>query len=402
MKTIEKEFLPIILGNDINTYSVARAFYEEYKIKSIVLGKYRSGPSNNSKIIDFYDDKKLDNQEVFLKTIDSFADKHPHKKLILLGCGDSYAELIIKNKYNFKNNVIAPYIDESLMNDLIKKNNFYEMCEKHGLDYPRTIIHIKEMGSNYIPPFEFPIIIKPSNSISYWEHEFTGQKKVYKLYELSELKPVLESIYIAGYNDSLIIQEFIPGEDTNLRIMITFSGKDKKVKMMSLARVMLEERTPHGIGNSAMQINEYNEELSLMLKTFLENIGYEGFATFDVKYDYRDNKFKVLEVNLRQGRSNYYVTGAGNNIARYIVDDYIYNKETGFTIANVVKLWTVVPINIGYKYVKDESQVAKIRKLVSQGKVVNPLFLKGDNNIKRLLFLLKSHVSQYYKFKKYY
>ncbi|MCK9218328.1 MAG: ATP-grasp domain-containing protein, partial [Firmicutes bacterium] len=126
MKTIEREFLPIILGNDINTYSVARAFYEEYKIKSIVLGKYRSGPSNNSKIVDFYDDKNLDNQEVFFKTIDSFADKYLHKRLILLGCGDNYAELIIKNKYNFKDNVIAPYIDESLMNDLIKKSKFYE------------------------------------------------------------------------------------------------------------------------------------------------------------------------------------------------------------------------------------------------------------------------------------
>ncbi len=398
----KREFLPIILGNDINTYSVARAFYEEYRIKSIVIGKYKSGPSNNSKIIDFFADKNMDNQEVFKKTIDAFADKFNNKKIILLACGDSYAELIIKNKNSFKKNIIAPYINESLMNDLIKKSKFYEMCDKYNLDYPKTFIHTKDIGADFELPFEYPVILKPSNSISYWENEFQTQKKVYKLYNSEDLKTVLNSIYSAGYNDSLIIQEFIPGEDTNLRIMISFSGKDKKVKLMSLAHVMMEERTPHGIGNSAMQINEYNKDLSYMLKNFLESIGYEGFSTFDVKYDYRDNKFKVLEINLRQGRSNYYVTGAGYNIAKYVVDDYIYNKELGFDIVDVENLWTVVPISIGYKYIKDKNHIAKIKELVKKGKVVNPLFLKGDNNIKRLMFLYKSHFSQFIKFKKYY
>ena len=30
MQFKEREFIPVILGSDINTYSVARAFYEEY------------------------------------------------------------------------------------------------------------------------------------------------------------------------------------------------------------------------------------------------------------------------------------------------------------------------------------------------------------------------------------
>ena len=39
MEFIDQEFIPVILGGDINTYSVARAFYEEYKVKSYVFGK---------------------------------------------------------------------------------------------------------------------------------------------------------------------------------------------------------------------------------------------------------------------------------------------------------------------------------------------------------------------------
>ena len=34
----EREFIPVLLGGDINAYSVARAFYEEYQVKSLVFG----------------------------------------------------------------------------------------------------------------------------------------------------------------------------------------------------------------------------------------------------------------------------------------------------------------------------------------------------------------------------
>ncbi len=401
MNIVEKEFLPVFLGNDINTYSMSRAFYEEYGVKSIVIGKYNIGPSCNSRIIDFRAVQDMGKPEGFLRTVGALAHEFPGKKIILMGCGDDYVELIIRNKSKLGADIITPYVNEELMDSLMTKLKFYQMCDRHDINYPGTFIYDRSMKDDFSLPFGFPVILKPSNGIKYWQHAFPTQHKVYKLDNADKLKSVINEIYEAGYDDRLIIQDFIPGDDSQLRVMICYSGRDKKVKLMSLAHVMLEEHTPHGLGNTAVLTSEYNAELSEMLRRFLDNVGYTGYSTFDVKYDQRDGRFKILEVNLRQGRSNYYVTGAGNNLAKYVVEDYIYGKEQKLEIANARNLWSVIPLKVAFRYVKGDTNLEQMRQLVREKKVINPLYLKGDNKLRRRLFLYKSHMSHYFKFRKY-
>jgi D-aspartate ligase len=401
MKIIEKEFIAVLLGSDINTYSMARAFHEEYKIKSVVIGKYYTGPSFESKITEFYADKNLDEPKIFVKKLNEIAEKYKDKKIILLACGDNYIRQVIENKKKLAKNFIIPYIELSLMEKLIKKEEFYKMCEKYNIDYPNTLIYNKKMGHKFKHNFKYPMILKPSNSVDYFAHEFPGQYKVYTIESEEELHKVIDDIYNAGYTDTLILQDFIPGDDTNMYVMTTYSDKFGKVKLMSLGHTMLEEHTPHGIGNHAVIINEYNEELSLKIKKFLEDIHFVGFANFDIKYDPRDKKFKLFEINVRQGRSNFYVTGAGYNLAKYITEDYIYNKDLGFTIANNEHLWSMIPIKIAYEYVSNEDYIKKMKKLIKDKKFVNPLYYRGDNKIKRILRLKNADKKQFSKYKNF-
>jgi D-aspartate ligase len=397
----EKEFIPVFLGNDINTYSMSRAFYEAYRVKSVVIGKVSTGPSCSSRIVDFRTVSGMGRQETFLKTVNELADANPGKKIFLIGCGDDYVELIIKNKAQLRPNIIAPYVDEPLMRSLLTKLEFYRMCDQHHISYPGTFVYESSMNDNFTLPFGFPVIVKPSNGIRYWAHPFDTQKKVYKLNNLEELKQVIREIYGAGYDDRLIIQDFIPGDDSQLRVMIGYCGQDRKVKLMSLAHVMLEEHTPHGLGNTAVLINEHNAELTSMLCTFLENVGFTGYFTFDIKYDQRDGRYKILEINLRQGRSNYYVTGSGNNLAKYVVEDYIEHRELKLEVANAHNLWTAIPLKVAFHYVKGSENLEEMRRLVREGKVIRPLFMKGDTKPARMWFLYKAQLSHYFKFRKY-
>ncbi len=171
---------------------------------------------------------------------------------------------------------------------------------------------------------------------------------------------------------------------------------------MALGHALLEEHTPQGIGSYVAIINTYDEELLNKFKVFLEEIEYSGFANFDMKYDTRDGKYKLFETNIRQGRSSYFVTASGYNLAKWLVDDVIYNKDMPLTIAKNKFLWIQVPKGIVYKYVKDEQALNEVRQLIKEGKCINSLFYKKDLNIKRYIKLKINMLNHFRKYKKYY
>ena len=186
--------------------------------------------------------------------------------------------------------------------------------------------------------------------------------------------------------DSMIIQDMIPGDDTYMRVLTCYSDQHGKVKMMCLGHTLLEEHTPHGSGNHATIITEYNEEICTKIKAFLEDIGYVGYSNFDIKYDERDGKYKFFEINCRQGRSNYYVTGAGYNIARYFVEDYIFNKDIKFEICQNESLWSVVPIKVAKDYIVSKYHPT-IDRLLREKKFSNSLVYSGEKNLLHKLWV---------------
>lgn len=394
-------FVPLLFAADINVYSVARAFHEEYGIISYCYGKFPSGPCHDSKIIRYTADERVDQQDVFLKTVLDFAAVHSKEKVLLIGCGDSYVQLISENKDRLPENVIAPYIGIDLMNELIHKEKFYELCEQQGVDYPSTFVHRMELENSFQLPFDPPYIVKPSNGIEYWQHSFPTQKKVYKADSMKELCEILGDIYGAGYRDSVIIQDFIPGDDTFMRVLTGYSDHQGQVKLMALGHVLLEEHTPHGLGNHAVILTEENRELSDRFRKLLEALHYVGFSNFDIKYDQRDGKYKVFEINTRQGRSNFYVTGAGANLMKCVVDDWVYHLPLEFHMVTEPSLWMVVPKKVAFAYIKPEKYRREMKELIRRGKLVNPLFYPADRGLMHGVKLWKNQLGHFVKFKKY-
>jgi D-aspartate ligase len=401
---MNKEFLPVILGADINAYSMARLFHMEYNIKSLVVTTSSMSATDNTKILDRMIVKDLHNPDVFIETLIDIGKKYKKLKikLILISCAEAYSNLMVDFKDELYKYYIIPYFtDRKMMDKLFNKDSFYELCEKHGLDYPKTFIYTYKGKEKLNLPFKFPVIAKPSNTITFTEMNFVGKKKAYKLDSKEELELALKQIYDAGYTGEFLIQDYIPGDDTAMFVLNCYSDKNGKVKMMSLGRVLLEEKSPGYIGNYAAIINEENKELMDKVKKFLENIHYVGISNFDIKYDYRDKTYKFFEINLRQGRSSFYVLGSGINLAKLIVDDYINNKELKFTIAKEPFLFLIVPKMLLFKYVNKDYK-DRIKKLIKEKRIVNPFTYNKDFNLKRYLDYSKRKINQFRLFKIYY
>jgi len=374
---MDQPFVPLLLGADINVYSMARAFYEQYGVKTVAYGKYPSGPCYGSRLIDYRVRDRNDEPEVVLSTAREVAAEFPGKKILLLGCGDNYLNAISANLGKYPPDVIAPYVPLEQLEGLIHKERFYQLCEKYGMDYPATFVYKKGMGHDFQLPFSGPFAVKPAESATYWDHPFEGQRKGYVLQTRAEVDAVLDQVYAAGYEDSMIIQDFIPGGDENMRVLTCYSGLDGKVRLMCLGHVLLEEHTRLGVGNHAVIITEPNDALCETFRRFLEDIRFVGFSNFDIKFDPRDGKYKAFEINCRQGRSNYYVTGAGYNLAKFLVEDVVEHKPQELVVAQNRHLWRSIPRKVAYDYIPKRFH-PEMEALEKAGKAVDPLWCPAD------------------------
>lgn len=395
-------FIPIIIGTDINAYNMAISFHEEYGINPVLVGKEPLSFTSLSTIPGAIElNPKLGEKEVFPRFLKEVAKKYKvkDKKLLLVGTNDLYVRLIIENRESLKEDFVFNYIHEELMNNLLLKKNFYALCAEHGIDAPATYFHSCATGAKFMDEVMFPVIIKPSNGVQYYKHPFEGMQKVYKVNSYDEIQQVITTIKNSGYEDDLIIQDFIPGDDTYMWDSVFYINSKGNTELITFGQVVLQEHTVTAIGNYTAVITRYNEEMMLKLKGFLEALHYVGYANFDLKYDHRDGKFKVFEVNIRQGRSSYYITSCGHNLAKNIVDDLIFDTEKPLTLLKEDFLFTVVPKTVLKKFVSNKQVNKDVRKLLKAGKYANPLFYKKDRSFKRKLYLFLRQVNYYKKYK---
>lgn len=397
----------LIMGTDINAYYMSRCYHELTGKKADIIGN-RAMPYtdiSNSIII-----KDFNNKENFIKALTEYGEKNKDYEILLIATSDLYVKLVAEEKSLLEKYYVFNYPDIELVNNLLVKEKFYDIYKDMGLDMPKTYIYLcnKNEDINKIKKYfnEYPIIIKPSDGVEYHSLDDTTLAKVYKIHSEEELEKIIKKIENAGYNKNLIIQEFIPGDDSALFDSVFYVGKDKKAKLATFAQIGLQEHTPTGIGNCTVLVNGYDEhgykeEIVYKLKEFIEKIGYQGFAEFDIKYDVRDNKYKVLEINPRQSRSGYYLTACGYNLVKYLIDDLIKNKNMEFKIIKEKYVLSFVPKIVIKKYIKNNKLKKEIIKLIKNKKIVNPIDYKKDKNIKRKLYVFYRKFNYIKKYKKY-
>ncbi len=400
----KKDYLPIILGSDENAYGTARLFSEFCPEKPLMLCTRQLVPTMYSHLCRVELIPDFDKETVFPSALLRVLHREQaaYEKFVVISCSDYYTNMLSRHFAEFEGLIANPYLSPDLLVTLDTKDRFYALCEKHGMDYPKTVVAEPEQRLRVAEelPFSFPIVVKPenSNAYEYLHCQFEGKQKVFFFQSKEEYLQMVRSMNTSDYRGKLILQEFIPGGDDAMRVMNSYSDPQATVRMMCLGQPVLEYYDPKTAGNYAAILTRSDPEVYRRLQQFLQEIGYVGFCNIDMKYDRNTGRYVLFEINPRLGRSSFCVRSAGYNMMKILVDDVIYHRPQECTFSQTTGLWSNVPRGILRKYVKDP----QLQKELRRHKILHTLYLWSDMSLKRLYRISRYYFAQYRSFRKYY
>ncbi len=386
MKNARKPIMPVLLGGDLNAYSVALSFMKCYRVTSHAFMPYRCGATSFSRFIKPHVVKDITKISVATEVLLSFACENSKYELYLIPCSDVYVALLqkIKGLLSGFYNISLP--ETRLWKKLKDKKVFYSMLAEDGIPYPSSAFlnGNTKIDKKDLTGLTFPLVLKPSDSAEYWLHPFSDMRKVYFPKSRWEAMQIAEKIFSSGYTGDIILQRLIEGG--TIRVFTTYSNKEGRVVAGVLGEVVLEEKGMTSYGNHSAIITLPTDALCDRLVEFLNRKKYVGFANFDIIVN--DTGSYVLEINTRQGRSCDYLRGAGINLAELIVEGGKPNN-TGFLYNEIY--WHYYPHKTVLRYCDNTSKVEAINTLYNTDREFSPYKNSYGGIMQKYYAIIHSH-----------
>ncbi|MFI2751860.1 carboxylate--amine ligase [Cellulomonas sp. P22] len=395
----------VVLGGDVGGYSLARAFHEAYGGRTIVVSTVPTVPLRYSRIVENVVASRMDEPEEVLGVLQEIADRNPDRALLLLGTADWHVRTIAALRDRLPAAYVVPYVEMHVLDRVTSKVAFAALCAEHGVDHPTTVVHdVRGLVMPDTSGLQFPVVAKPEDATGYHRVDFPGKRKVYPdVADEAELHALLAQVRDAGYTGSFLIQDRIPGDDTGMRVLTTYSDRSGRVRFASFGHVLLEEHTPGALGNPVGIITDRDDAVVAQAVRLLEVIGWTGFANFDLKYDPRDGRTVFFELNPRLGRSHAYVTASGHNTAQMYVREYVEGLDPldGPDVwAQEQHLTSLVPATVLLRYLPSTLR-ALVRRLIRRGRASNPLWYHAERDPRRWAVVALAQANHLRKFRQH-
>jgi predicted ATP-grasp superfamily ATP-dependent carboligase len=286
---MRKDSCALILGGHVNGYSIIQELSEK-KIEDIILFGYsRELASYSNKIRKFV---------LIDKTPESIYDEikklhSEYRKIVIFPTDDLQLENLQEIHSKISSFCFLPFNPENLQACLDKYTQ-YTYCEKLGIPYPKTMYIQEKKDLENIENIQFPILLKPSKRYDLRTKVFRNMK-IDSLEDLKRIKKDMEDYLGAGIK--FIASEIIPGSENCLYGYVAY--RDMKGKILNEWTGKKLAQYPDGFGVFSSASNEAPEEVLIQGKILLEGMDIKGIAEPEFKYDFRDKKYKLTEINLR-------------------------------------------------------------------------------------------------------
>ena len=215
------------------------------------------------------------------------------RRPILVPTTDRGAIWVAENARALRTVFRFPYVDSTLARLLCDKGHMQELARRSGVPTAQSVVpRSKDDVERFLDSAVFPVMVKATDGerlrsrLGATKFIIQSRRDLLELYARAEDRE----------EPNLLIQEFIPGEDwmfegyfdQNSRCLFGVTGK--KIR-----------RFPVNTGVTSLGVCLRNETVERTTTEFMRTIGYQGILDIGYRYDLRDGRYKVLDVNPRIG-----------------------------------------------------------------------------------------------------
>ncbi|MCU0343267.1 MAG: hypothetical protein MUF28_05545 [Ignavibacterium sp.] len=250
-----------------------------------------------------------------------------YKGAVLFASDDTTLLAVSKNKKALADLFRVEAPDWETTNKFIDKQYTYALAHKIGVYAPRTFLpNSFEEAGQLVKELEFPCLLKPSVGHLFFN---TFKKKMLFISNHNELAEAYKKI--GNFNVQMMLQEFIPGNDTHGANYNSLFVKGKPFIEFTSEKVRL---SPPRTGFPRVIISKFIEEVIEPGRKMLAELKYDGFSCMEFKKDSRSGNYVFMEINGRQNLSTPLAVKCGLNFPyityRKIIDGSLPNKISEF------------------------------------------------------------------------
>lgn len=237
---------------------------------------------------------------------------------VIIPMSDLSSRFLSKNKKQLSH--IVKYIlpDIEIFEKGYDKNLLMSTCSQNGYPHPYTINNVKNIENINQQDLFFPLLIKPNHTC--------GGRGMTLVKDYKELKRKFPEIY-KQYGDCHL-QEYIPSGGAQVEVQIFIN---KKQELVASSVIYKYRWYPENGGSSCCATSIKNDDIVTTCFNLLKDIGWVGFADFDLIEDPRDGNLKIMELNPRMPACVKAAVVSGIDWPTLIVEEYLNKPHKEFT-----------------------------------------------------------------------
>jgi len=214
-------------------------------------------------------------------------------KPVLFPCSDESVLILSENREILKEfyNFVIP--DADVLDLYMNKRNFYRYSRENGFPIPATYFpsNVTDL-EDIIKRASFPCSIKPVMKTPNWYKHFNH--KVVKVMSPEELSESFVKCSSAG--ESVIVQEWIEGTDSDLYSCIFYYNEDYNQEILFTSRKLRQWLIDSGDASLAQEWR--NDSVLEITEELLGRIKFRVIGSIEYKQDSSSGRYFVTEPNI--------------------------------------------------------------------------------------------------------